>query len=77
MRSMAKLRTLASVDQCRRKVVNADVKSHLCSYRRGETFGTKSFEETLWSDNADLAARKGSELDSRDREASRWRTTPI
>jgi len=58
MRSMAKLRTLASVNQCRRKVVNADVKSHLCSYQRGETFGTKSLEETLRSDNADLAARK-------------------
>jgi len=58
MRSMAKLRTLASVDQRRRKVVNADVKSHLCSYQRGETFGTKSREETLRSDNAGLAAAR-------------------
>jgi hypothetical protein len=60
MRSMAKLRTLASVDQCRRKVVNADVKSYLRGYQRGETasFGTKSLEETLRSDNADLAAAR-------------------
>src|SRR5260370_32015101 len=76
MRSMAKLRTLASVDQCRRKVVNTDVKSHLCSYQRGETFGTKSLEEALRSDNAELAARKGSELDSRDREATQMAHHP-
>jgi hypothetical protein len=77
MRSMAKLRIFGISRSMQRKVFNADAKSHLCSYRRGETSGTKSLEETLQSDNADLAARKGSELDSRDREASRWRTTPI